>query len=77
MYPIHAAPNDYIRVTSSYIKTFLDKNQFTNVNIYPISYGPFTNSQVVGYTHKKIRALQSFLCVILDRIFRYLFLKKF
>ena len=77
MYPIHAAPNDYVRVTSSYIETFLDKSQFNNINVYPITYGPFTNSQVVGYTHKKIRAFQSFVCVILDRIFRYLFLKKF
>jgi len=77
IYPIHAAPNDYVRVTSSYIETFLDKNQFNNINVYPITYGPFTNSQVVGYTHKKIRAFQSFVCVILDRIFRFLFLKKF
>ena len=77
IYPIHAAPNDYVRVTSSYIEKFLDKSQFNNINVYPITYGPFTNSQVVGYTHKKIRAFQSFVCVILDRIFRFLFLKKF
>lgn len=77
LYPIHAAPNDYIRVTSSYLKIFLDKNQFSNVKIYPITYGPFTNSQCIGYTHKKIKALQSFVCVILDRIFRFLFLKQF
>ena len=77
LYPIHAAPNDYIRVTSSYLKIFLDKNQFSNIKIYPITYGPFTNSQCIGYTHKKIKALQSFVCVILDRIFRFLFLKQF
>lgn len=77
LYPIHAAPNDYIRVTSSYLKIFLDKNQFSNIKIYPITYGPFTNSQCIGYTHKKIKAFQSFVCVILDRIFRFLFLKQF
>ncbi len=63
MYPIHAAPNDYVRVTSSYIIKFLDKNKFTNIKVYPITYGPFTNSQVVGYTHKKIRPFQSFFFV--------------
>ena len=77
LYPIHAAPNDYVRVTASYLKKFLDKNQFSNIKIYPITYGPFTNSQCIGYTHEKIKAFQFFLCVILDRIFRFLFLKKF
>ncbi len=77
LYPIHAAPNDYIRVTGSYLQTFLVKNKFSDIKISPITYGPFTNSQIIGYSHLKIKAIHSFLCVILDRIFRFLFLKKF
>ena len=58
-------------------QTFLVKNQFSDIKISPITYGPFTNSQIIGYSHLKIKAIHSFLCVILDRIFRFLFLKKF
>ena len=77
LYPIHAAPNDYLRVTNSYIKKFLENNNFVKIKIYPISYGPFTNSQLVGYSHKTIKAFHSILSVIFDRIFRLLFLRKF
>ena len=77
LYPIHAAPNDYMRVTSSFLEKFLIKKNFINIKIYPLTYGPFTNSQIIGYSHRKIKAIQSFLSVILDRIFRLLFLKKF
>ena len=77
LYPIHAAPNDYLRVTNSYIKKFLENNNFVKINVYPISYGPFTNSQLVGYSHKSIKAFHSFISVIFDRIFRFLFLRKF
>ena len=44
LYPIHAAPNDYLRVTNSYLKTFLENNDFIEIKIYPMSYGPFTNA---------------------------------
>ena len=77
LYPIHAAPNDYLRVTSSYLKTFLENNDFIEIKIYPMSYGPFTNAQIIGYSHNTIKAFQKFICVILDRLFRFLFSKKF
>ena len=77
LYPIHAAPNDYLRVTKSYIDKFLENNNFVKIKIYPISYGPFTNSQLIGYSHNSIRSFHSFLCVIFDQIFRLLFFKKF
>ena len=77
LYPIHAAPNDYMRVTSSFLEKFLCKNNFVNIKIYPLTYGPFTNSLITGYSHRKIKAIQSFFSVTLDRIFRFLFLNKF
>lgn len=77
LYPIHGAPNDYLRVTGSYLKNFLSINKFNHVKIYPLTYGPFTNSQITGYSNKKIKLIQSILCVLLDRIFRFLFFKKF
>ena len=77
LYPIHAAPNDYLRVTSSYLKKFLENNDFIKIKIYPISYGPFTNAQIIGYSHNTIKAFQKIICVILDRLFRFLFPKKF
>ena len=77
LYPIHAAPNDYLRVTSSYLKKFLENNDFIKIKIYPISYGPFTNAQIIGYSHNTIKAFQKMICVTLDRLFRFLFPKKF
>lgn len=77
LYPIHAAPNDYLRVTSSYLNQFLENNNFIKIQTYPISYGPFTNAQIIGYSHNKIKAFQKMICVILDRLFRSLFPKKF
>ena len=53
LYPIHAAPNDYMRVTSSFLEKFLNKNNFINIKIYPLTYGPFTNSLITGYSHSK------------------------
>ncbi len=77
LYPIHAAPNDYLRVTSSYLNQFLENNNFIKIQTYPISYGPFTNAQIIGYSHYTIKAFQKIICVILDRLFRFLFPKKF
>tara|TARA_A100000164_G_C21531831_1_gene596369 strand:- start:81 stop:668 length:588 start_codon:yes stop_codon:yes gene_type:complete len=77
LYPIHAAPNDYLRVTSSYLNKFLENNNFKKIKIYPLSYGPFTNSQIIGYSHKKIKGFHTMICVVLDQLFRFLFPKKF
>ena len=77
MYPIHGAPNDYKRVTSDYLKKFLKDNSFENIVISPLSYGPFTNTQLIGYRHK---LFNSFLCqisVILDKLFQTLFRKQY
>nr|WP_225866248.1 methyltransferase domain-containing protein [Prochlorococcus marinus] len=77
IYPIHGSPNDYIRVTSDYIKNFLRKNSFKNITTSPISYGPFTNSQLIGYRHKIINGPCSQFAVILDKAFHKCFKEKY
>lgn len=77
LYPIHGAPNDYKRVTSQYMLEFLKKYSFENIIISPISYGPFTNSQLVGYTHRKINGPLSQIAVVLDKIFQLFFKQKY
>ena len=77
IYPIHGSPNDYIRVTANYIKNFLKKNSFKNITISPISYGPFTNSQLIGYRHKIINGPSSQFAVILDWLFHKFFKEKY
>ena len=77
LYPIHGSPNDYIRVTSDYIENYLEKWNFKNLSITPISYGPFSNSQLLGYTHKVINGPSSQLAVIFDKAFSTLFFERY
>ena len=77
MYPIHGAPNDYKRVTSDYLKKFLKDNSFKNIVISPLSYGPFTNSQLICYRHKLFNGFISQISVILDKLFHTLFRKQY
>ena len=76
-YPIHGSPNDYLRVTHDYLKIYLEKWNFKNIRISPISYGPFSNSQIIGYTHKLINGPYSQIAVVLDKIFYKIFKKKY
>ena len=46
-------------------------------NIIPISYGPFTNSQLIGYRHKAINGPISQFSVILDKLFHLIFSDKY
>ena len=77
MYPIHGAPNDYKRVTSDYLKKFLKDNSFENIVISPLSYGPFTNSQLISYRHKLFNGFMCQISVILDKLFQTLFRKQY
>ena len=77
MYPIHGAPNDYKRVTSDYLKNFLEEKKFHEIEIYPFSYGPFTNSQLIGYRHKAINGLMAQLSVLIDKLFQLAFKLKY
>ncbi len=77
MYPIHGAPSDYKRVTSDYLKKFLKDNSFKNIVISPLSYGPFTNSQLIFYRHKIINGFMSQISVILDKLFQTFFRKQY
>ncbi len=77
MYPIHGAPNDYKRVTSDYLKKFLKDNSFENIVISPLSYGPFTNSQLICYRHKLFNGFICQISVILDKLFQTLFRKQY
>ena len=76
-YPIHSSPNDYIRVTADYIELFLKKYSFDYEIISPISYGPFTNSQLIGYRHKFVNGPFSQFAVILDKLFQIFFKDKY
>ncbi|MDC3160550.1 SAM-dependent methyltransferase, partial [Prochlorococcus sp. AH-716-G04] len=67
----------FVRVTSDYILYYLEKWNFNNIKISPISYGPFSNAQLVGYTHKLINGPTSQLSVVLDKLFNTLFFKKY
>ena len=77
LYPIHGSPNDYLRVTSDYLFNYLEKWNFNNINISPLSYGPFSNAQLLGYTHKIINGPASQLSVILDKLFNKLFFEQY
>ena len=77
MYPIHGAPNDYKRVTSDYLKKFLIGNSFKNIVISPLSYGPFTNSQLIFYRHKIFNGFLCQISVILDKCFQTFFRKQY
>ena len=76
LYPVHGAPNDYIRATSDYFQSHLRKWNFQEIYIQPISYGPFSNSQLIGYTHMAINSYFARIAVILDKIFSKLFPNK-
>ena len=76
LYPIHGAPNDFKRVTGSYLENFLKINKFYDIQVFPIAYGPMTNSNIVGYNHKNIRGLFCSISLILDKFFRIIFKKK-
>ena len=75
--PIHGSPNDYVRVTSDYIENYLKKWNFINLSINPISYGPFSNTQLLGYTHRFFNGPSSQLAVTLDKVFCTLFFQKY
>ena len=75
-YPIHGAPNDFKRVTGSYLEKFLEIKKFSDIQVFPIAYGPMTNSNIVGYNHKLIRGLLFSLCLIFDKFFKIIFKNK-
>ena len=77
LYPIHGAPNDYKRVTKDYLIEFLTSYSFTNIKVIPLSFGPFTNSQLIGYRHKSVNQPISQIAVTLDIIFHKLFKSKY
>ena len=77
LYPIHGSPDDYKRVTSKYIEKFLKEHAYSQINISPLSYGPFTNAQIIGYRHKSINGLVSQISVLLDKIFHSIFIGKY
>ena len=76
LYPIHGAPNDYIRTTSEYLKNYLNEYNFKNIKVLPISYGPFTNAQLVGYNHILVNGILRQISVFLDKVFSIFFKKK-
>jgi len=77
LYPIHGSPDDYKRVTHQYIQKFLEKHAYSQINIVPLSYGPFTNSQLIGYRHKFINGPISQISVIADKLFHTIFMEKY
>ena len=76
LYPIHGSPNDFKRVTGSYLEKFLKINKFNDIQVFPIAYGPMTNSNIVGYNHKIIRGFFCSISLIFDKFFRIIFKKK-
>lgn len=48
MYPIHAHPDDYFRPTPSWYERSLSEAGFTDIQIIPLVWGPFSNSFLVG-----------------------------
>ena len=76
LYPIHGSPNDFKRVTGSYLEKFLKINKFYDIQVFPIAYGPMTNSNIVGYNNKLIRGLFCSISLIFDKLFRIIFKNK-
>lgn len=76
LYPIHGAPNDFKRVTGSYLEKFLKIKKFYDIQVFPISYGPMTNSNIVGYNNKYCRGFFCSISMIFDNFFRIILKKK-
>jgi len=48
MMRIHANPDDYFRPTPSWYRKVLLKNSFCNIEVYPLSWGPFSTAYFSG-----------------------------
>ena len=71
MYPIHGSPQDYIRATHSFIKQKLTDSGFKKINIFSITYGPFTTSHLIGFG-RLLKYINS-INVILDKILKLIY----
>tara|TARA_B100000401_G_C52705082_1_gene671030 strand:+ start:300 stop:1028 length:729 start_codon:yes stop_codon:yes gene_type:complete len=75
-YPIHACPDDFIRVTDSYLKRKLKDFNFKNINIYAIAYGPFSTSQLFMMRHRYLQNYIGQFFVLMDFILKKVIPKK-
>ncbi len=69
-YPIHGCPDDFIRVTDSYLKRKLKDFNFNNINIYSIAYGPFSTAQLFMMRHKYLQNYIGQFFVLIDFILK-------
>ena len=75
-YPIHECPDDFIRVTESYLKRKLEDFHFKNINIYSVSYGPFSTAQLFMMRHRYFQNYIGQFFVLVDFILKKLIPKK-
>ena len=75
-YPIHACPDDFKRVTASYLKRKLKDFNFKNINIYSIAYGPFSTAQLFIMRHRYLQNYIGQFCVLVDFILKKLIPRK-
>lgn len=75
-YPIHGCPDDFIRATDSYFKKKLLELNFIDINIFSISFGPFSTSQLFILKQRYLSVFISQISVIIDWILKILFPNK-
>lgn len=64
LYRFHGAPSDYYRFTKPFLESFF-KDEFRNVKIYNLGFGPMTSCySIVSDFSKKIPLLNNFLFII-------------
>jgi SAM-dependent methyltransferase len=69
---VHGAPNDYNRYTKQFIEKILDQNNYKNIEVENLGFGPFSSAYTMLFDYfKLIPFLNNFIltiCMILDKI---------
>ena len=76
LFPIHGHPDDYFRPTPSWYRQALAQAGFKNVEIIPLSWGPFSVSFTCSGLPGPFKFVRKYWALVLDLIYYNIYIKR-
>ena len=72
LYPIHGSPDDFFRPTASWWLEILSRNNFQEIEITPLIWGPFTTGAICSGLVGPLKKLRMITFMILDLLYTHI-----
>ncbi|MDC5850444.1 methyltransferase domain-containing protein [Vibrio europaeus] len=76
MFPVHGHPDDFFRPTPSWYQKALVESGFSEVEVIPLTWGPFSNSSVCSGLPGPAKNLRKKMSLMLDLLYYKLSVKR-